>query len=197
MPTEILQFWFGDEADDAVAAGKQKALWWAKNPATDALIRNRFEALVLAAEAGTLDAWRATPAGLLALVLLSDQFPRNIFRDTADAFRFDALARKLCLEALDTGVDAQLRPIQRVFLYLPLEHSESLAHQQRSVALFVALAQQVPAEWRALFAGFADYAEKHSVIIERFGRFPHRNAILGRPSTDEELLFLQQPGSSF
>jgi len=197
MQAEILRFWFGDEPDDAALATQQQQLWWAKNPATDALIKTRFGAQVLAAEAGTLDEWRTTPQGLLALVLLTDQFPRNIYRGSAESFRFDALARKLCLEALDTQVDALLRPIERVFLYLPLEHSENLAHQERSVQLFEALARQVPQSWRAPFAGFADYAEKHRVIIERFGRFPHRNALLGRPSTAEELQFLQQPGSSF
>jgi len=194
---DILHFWFGDDSDDAVVAGKQQALWWSKNPQTDALIRTRFEPLVLAAAAGELDTWRATPESLLALILLTDQFPRNIYRDTPDAFRFDPLARKLCLEALDTGADQQLRPIQRIFAYLPLEHSENLAHQQRCVELTTALAKQVPEAWRKSFESFAGFAEKHRVIIERFGRFPHRNAILDRPSTDEELEFLQQPGSSF
>jgi len=194
---EIVQFWFGDEADDAAAAARQQGLWWSKNPQTDALIRTRYEPLVLAAEAGGLDAWRATPQGLLALILLTDQFPRNIYRDTPNAFRFDPLARKLCLEALDTGAVAALRPVQRVFCYLPLEHAENLAQQQRCVDLFTALAAEVPEAWRSPFEFFVGFAEKHRVIIERFGRFPHRNAILGRPSTDEELLFLQQPGSSF
>lgn len=194
---DIINFWFGTEADDAAAATAQQSLWWSKHAPTDALIRQRFEAAVLAAEAGELDAWRATPEGLLALVLLTDQFPRNIYRDTPDAFRFDPQARKLCLEALDTGTDQALRPIQRVFLYLPLEHSENLQHQQRCVELFEALAREVPDQWRGTFKGFTGFAEKHLVIIERFGRFPHRNAILGRPSTDEELQFLQQPGSSF
>jgi uncharacterized protein (DUF924 family) len=194
---DIIQFWFGDEPDDAVAAARQQALWWSKSPDTDALIRTRFEALVLAAEAGELDTWRATPQGLLSLILLTDQFPRNIYRDTPDAFRFDPLARKLCLEALDTGAVAALRPIQRVFCYLPLEHAENLAQQQRCVDLFTTLAAEVPTAWRATFEYFVGFAEKHRVIIERFGRFPHRNAILGRHSTDEELQFLQQPGSSF
>lgn len=194
---DILHFWFGDDSDDGAVAGKQQALWWNKNPHTDALIRTRFEPSVLAAEAGELDTWRATPQGLLALILLTDQFPRNIWRDTPDAFRCDPLARKLCLEALDTGADQQLRPIQRVFVYLPLEHSENLAHQQRCVELNTALVQQVPPAWHKSFESFADFAEKHRVIIERFGRFPHRNTILGRPSTNEELQFLQQPGSSF
>lgn len=194
---DIVQFWFGDEPDDAAAANRQQALWWSKNADTDALIRTRFEAKVLAAEAGELDAWRATPKGLLALILLTDQFPRNIYRDTPAAFRFDALARKLALEALDTGAVAALRPVERVFCYLPLEHAENLAQQQRCVELFTTLAAEVPAAWRATFEYFVGFAEKHRVIIERFGRFPHRNAILGRPSTDEELLFLQQPGSSF
>jgi uncharacterized protein (DUF924 family) len=194
---EILLFWFGTGTDDLVTASRQKSLWWEKNAQNDVLIRTRFEALVLAADAGRLEDWRATPDGLLALILLTDQFPRNMYRDKPDAFRFDARARKYCLEALDTAVDTRLRPIQRIFLYLPLEHSETLAHQERCLSLMNALAQEVPATWRTSFEGYAAFAERHREIIERFGRFPHRNALLGRPSTAEELQFLQQPGSSF
>lgn len=197
MISDILQFWFGEPGSDAEVAARQTTLWFQKDASTDARLKERFEQYTLAAEAGELDDWRAEPEGLLALLLLTDQFPRNIYRDTPDAFRFDALARDYCLYALDTGMDRMLAPVQRVFCYLPLEHSEQPIHQERSVALFTELAQAVPEAQRAAFHGFVDYAEKHRVVIARFGRFPHRNAILGRPSTEEELLFLQQPGSSF
>jgi uncharacterized protein (DUF924 family) len=193
----ILDFWFGREPDDATAARERAELWWSKDPATDREIRRRFEPLVTAAESGELEPWRAQPRGRLALILLTDQFPRNIYRDRPAAFRFDGLARALCLEGLEEGADRKLRPIERVFFYLPLEHSEDLEHQDRCVALFEQLADEVAPEQRATFANYHDYALRHRVVIERFGRFPHRNAILGRESTAEELEFLEQPGSSF
>jgi uncharacterized protein (DUF924 family) len=192
-----LQFWFGASDDATVTARDQRALWWSKDPAVDADMRRRFERLVLDAEAGRLDGWRATPQGRLALILLTDQFPRNIYRDTADAFRFDPRARALCLEGLERAADRALPLIQRVFFYLPLEHSESLPHQQLSVTLFEALAAEAPEALRPVFAGFAEFARKHRDIVGRFGRFPHRNALLGRRSTPEDLEFLRQPGSSF
>ncbi|QIB64450.1 DUF924 family protein [Kineobactrum salinum] len=196
-PDTVLQFWFGDSTDDATVAAQQASLWWSKNSRIDAQIRERFESLVSAAAAGDLDSWRATAQGWLALIILLDQFPRNIYRDTPAAFALDPSAQKLCNEGLAADIDQQLRPIQRAFFYLPLEHAEDRALQARSVALFRSLAARQPPEQAALFQGFVDYAERHRVIIERFGRFPHRNAVLGRPSTAEETEFLQQPGSSF
>lgn len=196
-PDTILQFWFGDSADDAVVAAQQSGLWWSKNARTDTQIRERFEPLVTAAAAGELDGWCATARGWLALIILLDQFPRNIYRDTPAAFALDASAQKLCIEGLAAGIDQQLRPIQRVFFYLPLEHAEDREYQARSVALFKHLATRRPPEQAALFTRFVGYAERHQVIVERFGRFPHRNVILGRSSTPEEIEFLRQPGSSF
>jgi uncharacterized protein (DUF924 family) len=196
-PETVLQFWFGDSADDATVAAQQASLWWSKNSRLDTRIRERFEHLVTAAATGELDGWRATARGWLALIILLDQFPRNIYRDTPAAFAWDARAQQLCIEGLAAGIDQQLRPIQQVFFYLPLEHAEDRAHQTRSVALFQHLAAQRAPEQKALFTGFVDYAKRHQVIVERFGRFPHRNAVLGRSSTPEEIEFLRQPGSSF
>lgn len=193
----VLRFWFGESTDATVVADQQAALWWSKNPTTDAQIRQRFEALVTAAAAGELASWRGSSGGWLALLILLDQFPRNMYRGTAAAFCHDASARQLCSEGLAAGIDQQLPAIQRVFFYLPLEHAEDPALQARSVALFRQLAAQQPPEHAALFAGFVDYAERHQEIVERFGRFPHRNAVLDRPSTPEEVEFLRQPGSSF
>ncbi|WP_234919664.1 DUF924 family protein, partial [Aeromonas veronii] len=134
----------------------------------------------------------------LALILLLDQLPRNIHRGTPAAFAQDPLARDLCLKGLSIGADKSLSPLERVFFYLPLEHAESREQQARSVALFEALAaEQAGTPAQATFAGFTDFARRHQVIIERFGRFPHRNDILGRTSTPEEAAFLQQPGSGF
>src|SRR5690606_18813930 len=124
--------------------------------------------------ASKLDAWRETPAGRLALILLTDQFSRHIYRDSPSAFRFDTLAQEFCLEGLEAKADQQLRPIQRAFFYMPLEHSENLAHQQKCVQLFETLAREVDPAAKAVFDGFVDYARQHLVIIERFGRFPHR-----------------------
>ncbi|MCX7128873.1 DUF924 family protein [Aeromonas sp.] len=194
----LLDLWFGDEADDAIRAKRQAPLWWGKNSETDALLTSRFGELAKAAAEGSLAHWADLPDGRLALILLLDQLPRNIHRGTPAAFVQDPLARDLCLKGLVLGADNALSPLARVFFYLPLEHAESREQQARSVALFEALAaEQTGTPAQATFAGFADFARRHQVIIERFGRFPHRNDILGRTSTPEEAEFLQQPGSGF
>ncbi len=199
-PASVLAFWFGAERDDAATAAAQAKLWWHKHPATDRAIAGRFASWLERAAAGELDAWAASPRGRLALILLTDQFPRNIHRDTPQAFAFDPLARAWCIDGLALGMDAALRPIERVFFYLPLEHSESLPDQDRAVALFETLAAEaarLAPDGRAAFEGFADYARRHRDVIARFGRFPHRNRILGRASTESERAFLREPGSSF
>jgi uncharacterized protein (DUF924 family) len=193
----VIDFWFGHDPDDAGAAKARASMWWGKHPEVDLAIRQSFEASVQQAADGSLKGWESEPEGLLALVLLTDQFPRNIYRDTPRAFAFDPLARTWTNKALESGFDARLRPMQRVFLYLPLEHSEDLADQQRSVALFEGLAAECAPIQQEAMSGFPDYARRHRDVIARFGRFPHRNAILGRPSTTEELEFLRQPGSRF
>ncbi|WP_429073694.1 DUF924 family protein [Aeromonas veronii] len=194
----LLDLWFGDEADDVLRATRQAPLWWGKSSETDALLASRFGELAEAAAKGSLAHWADAPSGRLALILLLDQLPRNIHRGTPAAFAQDPQARDLCLKGLSIGADKSLSPLERVFFYLPLEHAESREQQVRSVALFEALAaEQAGTPAQATFAGFADFARRHQVIIERFGRFPHRNDILGRTSTPEEAAFLQQPGSGF
>ncbi|MFM5007519.1 DUF924 family protein [Aeromonas veronii] len=194
----LLDFWFGDEADDVLRATRQAPLWWGKSSETDALLAKQFGAQAEAAANGELADWADLHHGRLALILLLDQLPRNIHRGTPAAFAQDPLARDLCLKGLSIGADKSLSPLERVFFYLPLEHAESREQQARSVALFEALAaEQAGTPSQATFAGFADFARRHQVIIERFGRFPHRNDILGRTSTPEEAAFLQQPGSGF
>lgn len=189
-PEDILAFWFGLPAD--ADYGQARTAWFRKDPAFDAAIRDRFLPAVEAALAGGLADWAATPAGALALLLILDQFPRNLFRGEARAFAGDARARTLAATVIDRGWDAGLLPVQRVFVYLPFEHSESLADQDRSITLFTALAEAVPAT-----DGYLDYAYRHREVILRFGRFPHRNAALGRPSTPEESTYLAKPGSGF
>jgi uncharacterized protein (DUF924 family) len=193
----ILEFWFGLNADDKAVAAEQSKLWWMKHPETDQRIRQRFEAYVAKAANGELDTWSATPRGRLALILLTDQFPRNIYRDTPQAFSFDPLARSWSKEGIRHGLDKSLRPIERVFFYLPLEHSESLEDQEQSVALYQELIADAGPEQKSTFDGFLDFAIRHRDIVKRFDRFPHRNRILGRKSTAEEIAFLQEKGSSF
>lgn len=190
----VLDFWFGTSVDDTATAQARGRLWWSKDAEVDADMRRRFTALVEAAAGGSHDDWAATARGQLALILLFDQFPRNIFRDTPQAFAFDARALQLAQDLLASGGDRRLQRIERVFCYLPLEHAESIAMQERSVELFTALAAEQP---EGPFAGYLDYARRHRDVVARFGRFPHRNRILGRASTPEELEFLKQPGSSF
>lgn len=196
-PDTIRAFWFGTSTDDAVTAAEQSRLWWSKHPATDARIRHRFETCLAKAGSGALDAWLATAQGRLALILLTDQFSRNMYRDMPQAFAADPLALSWCKEGLQLGCDARLRPVERMFFYLPLEHSESLPDQEQSVALFQALMAEIEPRHKPAFQGFLDYALRHRDVIARFGRFPHRNRILGRVSSPAEEAFLAQPGSSF
>jgi uncharacterized protein (DUF924 family) len=193
----ILDYWFGANADDGAVAKEKGALWWKSDPAVDEELRRIFADGVESAGRNELDEWASTPRGLLALILLSDQLTRNIHRNTPRAFAFDPIARAHCREGIARGFDMRLRPIERVFHYLPLEHSELLADQDDSVRLFSDLARDAGAQTKELFAGYLRFAERHREIIERFGRFPHRNRILGRESTAEEIAFLQTPGSSF
>jgi uncharacterized protein (DUF924 family) len=184
----ILDFWFGTGA----VAAAPRAEWFRKDAAFDALIAARFGALVEQALAGGLADWAQAPPGALARVLLLDQFTRNVLRDTPRAFAGDALALAAARSMVARGDDQALTPLRRVFVYLPFEHAEDRAAQAESLRLFAALRATDPA-----LADFEDYAQRHAVVIERFGRFPHRNAVLGRESTAEELAFLQQPGSRF
>ena len=200
----VLEFWFGPDASSTPATGiadKQSSLWWSKNPSIDQEITHRFATTTGAAVKGELDHWAASPRGLLALIILTDQFPRNMYRDTPEAFSCDPVALSFARQCVASAAAQQLRPIERVFAYLPFEHSEEFTDQQESVALYQALleslADSATPEELELFNNSCDFARRHQEIIERFGRFPHRNRILGRHSTDEEVAFLKQPGSSF
>ncbi len=192
-PEAVLTTWFPSDP------ARAQKLWWGKDEATDADLRERFASTLAAARRGELDEWAATARGRLALIVVHDQLSRNIHRGSPDAFTGDPLARALTHAGLQRGDDRQLAPIERVFMLLPLEHSEDLAEQEQSVACFKALAAEVAAdpEQGPRFAYYLTYADRHREIIARFGRFPHRNAVLGRASTEEELVFLSEPGSSF
>ena len=186
----VLDFWFG--AEGSPEHGQVRAEWFRKDAAFDAQIAQRFGGTVNTALAGGLPQWAAQPASRLARIVLLDQFTRNMFRDTAQAFAGDALALAAAREMLAQGLDTTLRPEQRVFAYLPFEHHESLAMQDESVRLFSALVREAPSLQNML-----DYAHKHHAVIARFGRFPHRNEVLDRVSAAEERAFLQEPGSRF
>lgn len=190
---EILRFWFGDPEDAGGEYGQQRQVWFKKDPAFDDAIRRRFLEDVKRALAGELDAWRQQPRSCLALVLLLDQLPRNLFRGNARCFEGDRAALDIAYYAIDRGYDQQVLPVERMFFYLPLEHSENLVDQERSVELVRSLYAAAP----DMFKSTLDYAHRHRDVIQRFGRFPHRNEVLGRETTTEEAAFLQQPGSRF
>jgi len=183
---DILSFWFSEGADTFREA------WFRRDEAFDAAIRDRFAAAAAAARQGAFADWAASPEGTLALLLLLDQVPRNLHRGSAEAFAADPLAREVAREAvLARRFDLALTPTQRVFLYLPFEHSEAMADQDLSVALFEGLRDDPR---HAKPGGTIDYAWRHREVIRRFGRFPHRNAALGRRSTAEEAAWLAAGG---
>jgi uncharacterized protein (DUF924 family) len=186
---KILAFWFGEPDDPEY--GKPRQAWFTKNAAFDEEVRSRFLDEYQQAATGQLNHWQESPYSCLALILLLDQFPRNMFRGQPQAFATDSHALALAQYAVSQGFDQQLLPVQRWFIYMPFEHSENLAHQRRCVELFSTLKNDPDS------ASTIDYAYRHLQVIERFGRFPHRNPILGRESTPEEVAFLKQPGSSF
>jgi uncharacterized protein (DUF924 family) len=190
--TAVLNFWFGDPKSDETSYDDRRNLWFQKNPEVDRTIRDRFMDLYRQAASGALDDWQSSPHGCLALLLLLDQFPRNMFRGDRQSFATDAKALGIAQTAIAQNFDQSLTPEQRIFLYLPLEHSENLTVQNQSVRLFQELATEYPH-----LADTHDYALRHQAIIERFGRFPHRNAVLGRETLPNEAEFLKQPGSSF
>ena len=180
IKTEIINFWFSEI---------NPAQWFQKNDDFDAEIRARFEPDYKLAAKGICDAWRDDPKGALALIIMLDQFPRNMYRDTPQAFATDHKALEVTKYAVSKQFDALLNTQEKTFLYLPLEHSENFDDQKHSVELFSAIKQDDPVVY--------NYAIRHFEVIEKFGRFPHRNAILGRESTDAEKEYLANPDSGF
>jgi uncharacterized protein (DUF924 family) len=182
---DVLEFWFG------AAPGPRRPEWFQKVPLFDETIRRRFLPLHNRAAQGRLDGWKASATTALALVIVTDQFPRNLFRGSPRSFATDPIAFDAATHIIRVGWEKGMKPVEKMFVYLPFEHSENLEVQERSVKLLGAL------------AGFpetsdcAEYSRRHWEIVKRFGRFPHRNAALGRASTPEEIEFLKQPGSGF
>ncbi|NJL47968.1 MAG: DUF924 domain-containing protein [Leptolyngbyaceae cyanobacterium SM2_5_2] len=188
----ILTFWFDDSPRPGSEYGQQRQVWFKKDPTFDEQIRQNFLADYHQAASGQLQDWQQEPQSCLALILLLDQFPRNLFRGDPRSFATDAQALATAEYGLEQGFDQALLPVERLFFYLPLEHCELLAQQERCVSLVQALCNQHPE-----FESSLDYAHRHRDVIQQFGRFPHRNEILGRQTTEAEAEFFQQPGSRF
>jgi uncharacterized protein (DUF924 family) len=188
-PEAILAFWFGREGEEGY--GEYREAWFSRDPDFDREVRDRFEDAYEEAVVGKLEQWKEEARSCLALILVLDQFPRNMFRGDARMYAADGLALAAARHALQQAYDRELAPVQRMFMYLPFEHSENLEDQRLSVELFRMLAEETGSQDTLI------YAVQHLKIIDRFGRFPHRNEILGRWSTPEEAEFLKEPGSSF
>ncbi|MES2965290.1 MAG: DUF924 family protein [Bdellovibrionota bacterium] len=190
----ILSFWFGD---DSLHTTSRQNVWFSPTHAYDDIVRERFSALVEEASNGGFDDWGKTPRGALALVILLDQFRRHVYRGSAEAFSHDPHARKIAETAIDHGFDQKLTVIERMFLYLPLEHTEDLVAQERAVGLFRELREVAGPEETKMLEVALDFAIRHRDCIAKFGRFPHRNETLGRENTKEEREFLKRPDSRF
>lgn len=188
-PADVLAFWFGEENEPGY--GEFRSQWFQKDGAFDSEVTDRFGDLYERAAAGGLDSWREEAEGCLALVIVLDQFPRNMFRGDARTHATDGRALDAAKHAIERALDRELPAFQRMFLYMPFMHAEGVEDQRRSVELFEGLAAEPGGP------DVVEYAVGHREIVERFGRFPHRNAILGRETTPEEAEFLTQPGSSF
>lgn len=197
-PDDVIQFWLGDLSQPGADPLANARRWWKKDEAFDREIRERFQETLERGVRGELASWEESPRGRLALVLLYDQLSRNMFRGTARSFAQDPLARAVTDKAFEAGDDHVLAPIEVSFLLMPFMHAEDVALQQRAVDGFIALRDASDDEkLRENFESSVKFARMHMAIVERFGRFPHRNAILGRASTPQEIEFLKQPNSSF
>ena len=195
LPHEILNYWFGELADGWTIGDRNK-LWFGGDPADDAEMRARFGDTIARAKNGKMESWRQTPDKLMAYILLLDQMTRATGRGTPDAFAGDQKALAACKAGIAAKIDMQIPAAHCRFFYLPLEHSESQADQEECVAAFSALMTRFPAREKE-FAESREYARQHLEIIRRFGRFPHRNRILGRASAPEEEVFLRDGGPNF
>ena len=193
---DVLDFWFGELDDDGQAGDERSGRWWRKDPAFDREIGERFGGLIAAAKRGELEIGNEARERLAALIVL-DQFTRNVGRDTAAMYALDDQAIRLAASLVRRGEDKSLPAAMRSFCYLPFMHSESLDDQEYCIAMFEVMKHEVPASLRESVLRQIDFARRHRDIVARFGRFPHRNELLGRPSTEEELTFLEQDGSSF
>ena len=193
----ILDFWFDGALNNSEAAVARLSTWFKQSDDFDAKIADRFAHLPQAARLGRLNHWPQSCEGTLAMILVLDQFPRNLFRDNPRAFAYDAFALSHAEKAIEQQYDRQLHPLAASFVYLPFEHAEHLPTQNHSVALYEDLLKHAPPDLYPIFEQFVDYAHSHRQVIERFGRFPHRNTVLGRSPTEEELDYLASGGETY
>lgn len=189
--------WFGPALETAADARTRVKLWFSHDPEFDSLLAERFGDLPQRVLEGEFDRWAHAPRYALARILALDQLPRNIFRNRALAYAFDACALSAAAAAVAAGHDRELQPLEAVFVYLPYEHAEDLNMQIRAIGLFEALRSRAAEDLQQLFAGFVDSAHRHHEVVRRFGRFPHRNDVLGRTSTPEEQAYLSEGGERF
>lgn len=196
-PETILAFWFGGAAQDPVAAAARESFWFGASDEIDRRVRDHFAPAIEAAAGGELDTWLRAARSALALVLLLDQFPRNAWRGTARAFAQDGLALRAAREAIARGHLRELAALEQAFLVLPFQHSESIEDQREAVRLSSEIARTAAPEWRPLLEHYLQFARRHLELIERFGRFPHRNRVLGRDPTEEEEHYLRAGGTDF
>lgn len=197
LADDILECWFGNIPLDAFAAQTRNKLWFGRDAQFDALLAERFGDLPQRMRRGEFDAWMQAPRTALARIIALDQFPRNLFRNSPEAFAFDQAALSAASDAVGQQHDEALDPIQAVFMYLPFEHAEDPVMQTRAIQLFASLETRAPRELAQLFASFTDYAHRHAAVIAQFGRFPHRNEALGRASTVQESAYLAAGGQRF
>lgn len=196
-PENILTFWFADAAHDVHVVEQRYTFWFEATPKTDQYIRNQFSDLYSQARTGALKTWQTAPRSCLALIIVLDQFPRNLFRGTPAAFATDPQAQQICQQGLAQGYLSELTLAEQLFFLMPLQHAEDIALQEESVRLSEALLTQTPSDWHGFLNSFLGSTRKHLSIIQRFGRFPHRNVILGRESTPDEQAFLDSGSGSF
>jgi uncharacterized protein (DUF924 family) len=196
-PDQVHEFWFADAADDPAKAHRRTAFWFHAGRDIDETIADRFASTLAAAGDGRLSDWESRPRACLALIVVLDQCPRNIYRGSASAYRYDARALALARRGVAAGQLRALTPIEQAFFLMPFQHCEDLRGQREGFALFKGIADEVPPDWHTVMDRVLHYARLHLEIVERFGRFPHRNAVLGRPSTAAELEYLATNGESF
>ena len=194
---DVLQWWFADADDDLDRLKARQQVWFQGQPEVDASIRERFGATLIAASRGEHDNWASTPRGRLALIIVLDQFSRNLCRGSVDAFGNDPKAYQCCMDGIERGDDLTLGLAQRMFFYLPLEHAEDMDAQVRSLQCYEAVVAMAPEELKDYFLGTLQFATLHYDIIKRFGRFPHRNAVLRRQSTAAEQEYLDGDAPRF
>lgn len=195
----ILNFWFGNLKDNEIPPQECRRIWWIKDDENDKRIKDYFENELALAMKGDLENWELTPSGTLALILLLDQFSRNIYRDTRRAFSQDQKAIEICISGIEKGFDTNLHAAKRIFFYMPFMHSEDMGMQEKSIESYSNLKElfTTPPPLAKMVSENLNYAYSHYAIVKKFGRYPHRNRILGRESTPEEVKFLTEPGSSF